>query len=338
MVIDIFNHVLPPAYLERLKAVSDERGDKTYRRQLPIKPLYDLDARLRVLAEFGDDYRQIICLGSPPIEAVAGPELSPELARLANDGMSEFCRQSRGRLPSFAASLPMDNPPAAMREIERAVGKLGAKAIQIFSNVAGKALDEPELFPIFERMAALDLPILMHPARGPSFADYRSESRSKYGMWWSLGWPYETSIAMARLCLAGIFERLPSLKIVTHHMGGMIPYFEGRIGPELGHFEAREADPDYAAVPKSIARNPLEHLRKFYADTALFGAAAATRCGLEFFGVDHCLFATDCPFDSVGGSDFIRKTLQVVDGLGLKPADREKLLSGNARRLFRLEL
>ena len=134
-------------------------------------------------------------------------------------------------------------------------------------------------------MAEYDLPILLHPARGANFPDYLTEKKSKYEMWWAFGWPYETSVAMARIVFAGIFDKHPDIKIVTHHYGAMIPYFEGRVGP--GPRPARRAH--LRASTRSaikIKKRPFDYFKMFYADTAVFGSKAATECGLAFFGAD----------------------------------------------------
>src|SRR5205814_7249120 len=141
------------------------------------------DLRFRMMDRFGD-YAQVFSLAAPPIEALAAPAESPELARLANESMAEIAARHPDRFPGFIASLPMNNPEAAVREIDRAIGDLGARGIQIFTNVSGRPLDDPALSPIFERMAGHDLPILIHPSRPDRFADYPTEDRSKYELWW----------------------------------------------------------------------------------------------------------------------------------------------------------
>src|SRR3979490_221780 len=102
----------------------------------------------------------------PAIEFLGNPEETPELARLANDGMAEIVQKHREQFPAFVASPPMNNVPASLEEMDRAIGKLGARGIQIFTNVNGRPLDEPEFFPIFERMVNKDgLPVWVHPPR-----------------------------------------------------------------------------------------------------------------------------------------------------------------------------
>src|SRR5439155_25424406 len=182
-------------------------------------------------------------------------------------------------------------------ELERALTKLGALGVQIFSNAAGKPLDSPEFLALFAELARRDLAVWLHPARGSDFPDYRGEDRSQFEIWWTFGWPYETSVAMARVVFAGLFDRWPALKIISHHMGAMAPYFAGRLGPGWDQLGARTSDEDLSLVLKRLHKRPIDYFRMFYGDTALFGAYDATVCGLQFFGVDHVLFASDAPFD-----------------------------------------
>jgi aminocarboxymuconate-semialdehyde decarboxylase len=326
--IDLFNHVMPRKFFER---IGDYKDIGKRMREVPM--LFDLDERFRVMDRF-PDYVQVLSAGMPPIEALAGPGESPELARICNDGMAELCRQYPERFPTFIASLALNNPDACLAEIERSVASLGARGVQVFSNVDGKPLDRPEFAPIFDAMAALDLPILLHPARGASFPDYLTETKSQYEMWWAFGWPYETSVAMARIAFAGIFDRHPGLKIVAHHFGGMIPFFEGRIGPGLDQLGARTSGFD----PKSIRieKRPFDYFKMYYADTAVFGSRAATECGLAFFGPERTLFASDAPFDPEKGPMYIRETIRIIDSLDLSEGDRALIYHGNAERLLKM--
>ena len=158
--------------------------------------------------------------------------------------------------------------------------------------------------PIFAAMASHDLPIWLHPYRSADIADYPTEERSLFEIWWTLGWPYESSVAMSRLVFSGIFDRHPNLKIITHHMGGMIPYFEGRVGTGWDQLGTRTSDRDYTKLLKELKKRPLDYFKMFYADTATFGAYDPTVCGLRFFGVDNILFASDAPFDPEGGRQY----------------------------------
>jgi len=332
--IDIFNHIFPTRFFDRMMEVAGQHRDMGKRvRDIPI--LVDLDLRFRVMDEFGE-YCQILSLASPPLEVLAGPDVAPELAQLANDGMAELVNKYPDRFPGFIASLPMNNPEQALAETHRAMKDLGARGIQIFSNAAGRPLDEADFAPIFDAMAGYDMPIWLHPARGAKFADYPGEEKSKYEIWWTFGWPYETSVAMARLVFSGLFDKHPNMKIITHHMGAMVPYFEGRVGPGWDQLGSRTSDEDYGALLKSLNKRPIDYFRMFYADTAVFGSDSATRCGLDFFGVDHVLFASDSPFDPEKGPMYIRETIRVIDALDISAADRDQIYRGNATKLLKL--
>src|SRR5580693_4348331 len=336
MKIDLFNHFFPKPYFDRF---IDTGGIRDIgKRVRNIQAIWDVDFRFKVMdeirAEFGD-YCQVLTLPAPPIEAVAGPDKSPEVARIANDGLAELVRKYPDRFIAFCASLPMNNPEEAVKEMDRAVSQLGARGIQIYTNVNGKPLDCAEFEPVFAEAARRDLAILMHPTRGADFPDYKTETRSKFEIWWTFGWPYETSVAMSRLVFSGLFDRHPKIKIITHHMGAMIPYFEGRVGYGWDQLGTRTSETDYTSFLRNMKKRPIDYFRMFYADTALFGALAGTRCGLEFFGVDHVLFASDAPFEPSPGL-YARETIRVLESLGLTAAEKDQIYSGNAERLLRL--
>jgi aminocarboxymuconate-semialdehyde decarboxylase len=333
--LDVFNHFFPEPYYARMMAIAPTHKDMGKRiRNVPL--LHDLDGRFRVMDAFGGDYQQILSLPSPPIEALAGPREAIELARIANDGLADLVRRHPDRFPGFVASLPMNDPDAVLAEAHRAMNDLGACGVQVFTNMNGAPLTSPELLPLFGLMAACDRPIWMHPARGANVADYRTEETSLFEIWWTLGWPYETSVAMARIVFAGLFDTHPNLKIITHHMGGMIPYFEGRVGHGWDQLGTRSSDVDYKALLGRLKRRPIDYFRLFYADTALFGAAAGTACGLSFFGEDHVLFASDTPFEPEPGL-YIRETLGVIDGLAISDDARARIYAGNALKLLKLD-
>src|SRR2546426_334005 len=338
--LDIFPHIFPQAFFERMKAIAEQSPTLAaqIKRWLHIPVLWDLEARLRMMERF-PGYKQILTLSLPAIEFLAPHDQSPELARLANDGMGGIAARHPGHFPAFVASLPMNNVPEALREIDRTIEKLGAKGIQIFTNVNGRPLDEPEFYPIFERMANKHgLPVWVHPSRTAKFADYPTEQKSKYEIWWLFGWPYETSAFMARLVFSGMLDKLPKLRIITHHLGAMAPFFVNRIGYGMDQLGARTSDEDYAALLKKMAKRPVDYFRMFYGDTSVNGARSAIRCGLDFYGAKHVLFGTDCPFDPQGGPLFIRETVKALDGLKLKKDDARRIYFGNAMRMLKLKL
>src|SRR5215216_3167145 len=331
MIIDVFNHFMPTAYFERLRRlVSDHPAATAFPR---LRTLWDLDARLRLLDQFGD-YAQVLSLANPPIELLGSPAETPDLARMANDGLAELCRLHPDRFPTFIASLPMNNLEATLREIDRSIGELGAKGVQVFTNVASEPLSAAKFRPIFSALAQHDLPVWVHPMRGPQFPDYASEQSSEDEIWFTFGWPYETTACMTRLVYSGLFDETPNVKIITHHMGGMIPYFAGRIG--LGFRQIFFGAPDRNPGAEALKKPPIEYFKMLYADTALNGEAAATRCGHAFFGTDRCLFATDAPFDPEQGRGLIAKTIAAVEALEISAAEQEQVFSGNARNLLKL--
>lgn len=338
--LDVFPHIFPKPFFERVKArAADNPGlAAALKRWLAIPVLWDLDARLAMMRHFRG-YKQVLTLSLPAIEFLAGPDESPALARLANDGMAEIVAAYPGQFPAFVASLPMNNVAAALEEMDRAIGTLGAKGIQVFTNVNGRPLDEPEFFPVFEHCVTKhDLPVWLHPTRTAKTADYVTESKSKYEIWWLFGWPYETSACMARMVFSGMLDRLPRMKVITHHCGAMAPFFEGRLGPGMDQMGARTSDEDYGALLKRMAKRPIDYFRMFYADTSVNGSASAIRCGLDFFGAKKVMFGTDCPFDPEGGPMFIRETIRAIGSLKLKPADERKIYYQNALGMMRLEL
>jgi uncharacterized protein len=282
-------------------------------------------------------YQQILTASPPAVELLAGPDLSPELARIANDELHEICRRHAAKFPAFAATVPYNNIEAALIEIDRAITQLGARGIQMFTNVNGRPLDDPEFTPIFERMANhYKLPILLHPTRTPATADYSTEPKSRYEIWQVLGWPHDTTVAMARIVFSGMLEKLPDLKIITHHLGGTSPYLAGRLGPLWDQLGARTSDENYEALLKSMAKRPLAYFQMFYGDTVVGGFTPALRCGVDFFGPDRVLFASDCPFDPEGGPMFIRENMRAVEELGLAREEQQRIFSRNAVELFRL--
>lgn len=324
--IDAFAHVLPPLYLERLEkhlenAISP--AQLRYYREGVFHfddVLTDLDARRRAIDRFGD-YRQVLVLAVPPLEEVGPPAVAAEFASLANDEMAALVATHPDVFAGFAAALPLNGVEESLLETDRACDELGALGVQMFTNVLGAPLDEPRFEPLLSRVEALDKTVWLHPTRNASFADYPTETFSDYGLWWSLGWPYETAAALSRLVYSGVMQRHPRLKILAHHGAGMVPHFASRLA--MG--------PGYRQVKDSLAGSPLEYFRLFYADTALFGAPHAVRCVLDFFGPEHVLFGTDMP---LGPPSAVEATIGDVDSSGLSEEQLVAVFHRNAARVL----
>ena len=333
MIIDIYNHFIPQPIWQRLGDLIPGHIALKAFRELPT--LYDIDARLKLLDGF-QDMRQVLSLANPPIEMMGPPDRTPVVARMANDGLAALCDKYPERFPAFIASMPMNNIPATLVEIERAVGTLGARGIQVFTNVLGQSLSAPQFRPVFQAMAKHDLPVWIHPVRGPNFPDYADETVSEDEVWFTFGWPYETSAAVTRLIYSGIYDELPSLKIITHHMGGMIPYFANKIGLGFRQIFWGTTAKNPLAEERGLQKPPLDYFHMLYADTALNGAIGPTRCGHDFFATPHCLFATDAPFDSERGRFLMSGTITAVKALETGSDEQARILAGNAKALLKL--
>lgn len=330
--IDAFCHFFPKQIFELMSQTKGGTTDVGKRMQ-GVRTIYDLDARFRMMDAF-EDYTQILSLGLPPLEGMAGPGQSPEFARVANDGLAELCEKYPDRFSGFVGALPMDMPDAAAKEAERILIKGKANGLQLHTNVNGACLDEPRFLPIFEIAEKSNKPILLHPARKADFPDFAAEKTSRYEIWTIFGWPYETSATMARLVFSGVMTRFPKLKILTHHMGAMIPFFDERIETGWATLGSRTSGEDYSHVLPSLGKPLLDCFRDFYGDTALCGGRIGTVCGIEFFGVDHVLYASDAPFGPEGGAGYIRSTMQVVASLDLSATEKEKISYRNAASFF----
>jgi aminocarboxymuconate-semialdehyde decarboxylase len=324
--IDAFAHILPGGYLARLErhlASTISAAQLRYYQEgvFHFDPVItDLDARRRQMEAFGD-YAQVLVLAVPPLEEVDPPRAAAELAQRANDEMADLVGRFPERFVGFAAALPLSDVDAALAEIDRACDELGALGVQLFTNVRGAPLDHPRFDPILAKVEALGRTIWLHPTRSATWADYPTERESDFGIWWSLGWPYETAAALSRLVYSGQMERHPGLRVVAHHGGGMVPHFSARLA--MG--------PGYRQTKDSLPLPPLDYFRRFYADTALFGAPHAVRCVLDFFGPEHVLFGTDTPLGPPGA---VAATIADLDSAGLPEADLATVYAGNAQRLF----
>ena len=330
--IDVFSHILPPRYLKERNARAAFGGSQYARYYRANPALTDLEVRFRVMDQF-PDVVQLLTIAGPNIESITEPCDSIELAAIANDELAELVGSYPDRFVTAAACLPMNDVDAALREAERAIDELGFRGVEIFTDINGKPLDAPDFDPLYARMAEYDLPILLHPRRTDTTPDYDGEAASRFLIYTNFGWPFETSKAMARLAFGGVFERFPTLKIITHHAGGLIPYFAKRV--ELS-WDFNETLMGYQRDGQPGSMPPLDAYRMFYCDTAIQGNTPALMCAHDFFGADHMVFATDSPYDSRFGERVYLETVPAVEAMAIPDAEKEKIFHGNAQRLFRL--
>lgn len=329
--IDAFCHIIPPKYKLWFTKIVRQHDLEKITAATPT--LTDMQQRFRVMDKF-PGLRQILTISAPALEEVSDPTEAILLTRIANDEMAELIEKYPDRFVGGVASVAMNDIDDTLIEIDRAINELKLKGIQIFTPMNGEPIDQEKFIPVFEKMASYNLPIWIHPRRNRVCPDYVGEEKSKYSIYSILGWPYETSAAMIRLVMSGVLERLPALKIITHHCGAMIPYFASRIA--LSYSYTGELSIEKLIQRGTISRNPMEYLKLFYADTALHGNTSALNCGIAFFGVDHIIFATDMPYDPEGGVRTIRDTIKAVEEINITLADKQKILSNNILNLINL--
>jgi predicted TIM-barrel fold metal-dependent hydrolase len=334
MIVDAYTHILPKKYQEgiekRVKNRDKSLNSVRYAKMVPT--LLDLDARFRVMDAFGD-YMQVISVASPPVYSIAPDGVSAELARIANDELAELVQKYPTRFAAGIATLPMTDPDASVAEAERAIRDLRLRGVEVFTDVAGKPLDSEEFLPLYRKVAELGRPLFIHPLREMTVPDYPGEDKSKYRVWTKLGWPYATGLAMTRLVYGRVMERVPDLKVVTHHCGGVIPFVAGRLDWNDDFNEMTMGHRDIY-----LKEHALTYYRRFYYDTATNGNTAALQCGLAFAGLDQLVFATDFPFDNQAGMRLIRDTIESVERMGLTQEQKKAVYRDNAVRLLHLPL
>jgi predicted TIM-barrel fold metal-dependent hydrolase len=332
MKIDIFNHVFPAKFREELLKRKPALEKHRQLKQFEERAAWDIQHRIQMLTQYGD-MMEALTIGEAPLDLFSNRE-AVEITRIGNDALAEIVA-TYPRLFMGVASLYLLDMEAALKETDRAIRELGFKGVLVTTNVAGKPLDSPEFMPLYQKMAEYDLPIWIHPHRDSSVPDYTTEKQSKYGLHALFGWPYETSAAMTRLVFCGVFDKYPHIKIITHHCGGIVPFFHRRIM----HFYdlVEKADlPGEKFSELGLTKPPVEYFKMFYNDTAICGNTAGLMCGYDFFGADHLLFATDTPMDNEHGHRLLRETIQSVEEMAIPAEDKQKIYYSNARKLLHL--
>jgi aminocarboxymuconate-semialdehyde decarboxylase len=222
-----------------------------------------------------------------------------------------------------------------LQEAERAIKELEFRGVYTHTPVNDKPLDLPEFTPLYEQMSHFNLPIFLHPMKTYDYADYRTEARSKYKIFSTFGWPYETTAAMAHLVFSGTLEKYPNLKFVTHHGGGMVPYFAERLR-EFAHMPELKGTKEDKV---HLLRDAVDYFKMFYADTAIHGNAPALMCAYNFFGADKLLFGADMPLgDTERGHRNYRQTINAISLMDITETERRKIYEDNARTLMRLRI
>ena len=303
MKIDFYTHILPQKYYAALQKKNIKILDGT---EKMYPNVIDVATRMRLMNRY-PDVLQVITVMQPPLEEHASPQDALELARIANDEIAELVVKYPDKFYAAVACLPMNDMDAALAETDRAITQLGLKGVQIYSRIHGETLDQPKFRPLFEKMAKYDLPIWIHPV-DHLFSPKTGITPEDAGV---LNLVYETSYAMQKIVMGGIFRDYPNLKIITHHCGAIIPILEGRL-----------FFPD--------------QFKKFYCDTATYGATSPIMGAYNFFGPDHVLFGSDSPLGPKYGCTLDIE--QAIERMSIPDIDKEKIFLKNAENLLKIAL
>jgi len=308
MIIEWHTHVYPP----------EEQATPFWKGKCPL----NIDNVLGTMQRTGIDVTVI----SNPYHELAYMDPADQLkkVRRQNEYVAGQRDRFKGRILGFATGVPCGGD-AFVRETERAITSLGLKGVIAMSSIKGAYPDDDEALPFFELMTRLDVPVMIHP---PAVA-FGEERLKDYRLASSVGRPADNMLALARLIVRGIFEKFPTLKLVGSHLGGGICEVIGRL--DYAYELQDEAYFLGPYAPMLIKHKPSHYLKMMYVDSVCYHAPAA-RCAIDTVGVDHVLFGTDAP----PLYTLKERGLAMIDELGLAPADKEKIMSGNARKLLKL--
>ena len=322
-IIDFHNHFYPPAYLEALRkgesairVTEDAAGNPILHYpgdyNIAVPAHRDIAFREEQITQAGVD-TQVLTFTSPGTH-VEAPARAAVFARLVNDTFATIVRARPARFTALA-TLPLNDVPASVQELERAVRQLGLAGAMLFSNVNGTALADKAFWPLYEKADELGAVLYIHPINPVGV-----EAMTQYWLMPLVGFPWDTTLAAAHLVFAGVAERFPRIRWVLAHLGGAIPYVAERLDRGFRAFrECRE----------HIRRPPSEYLKRFYYDTVNFDRGAL-ELAVRFAGADHLLAGSDYPhqISSLAGM------VQSLKGLDVPETDREQILGGNAARLL----
>jgi 2,3-dihydroxybenzoate decarboxylase len=290
-------------------------------RQGIFRSLLDLgDGRIKTMDE--DGIQTQVCVLAGIVIQDMDPVQGNELAALANDRLAAAARKYPGRITGFAAFAPRD-PARAARELERGVKTLGLVGGMINSHSLGEYLDDKKFWPIFEALQAMDVPIYIHP-RDPSPQMVKPFEVMGFKIGWS--WAAEVGTHIIRLIGAGVFDQFPRLKIVIGHMGEGLPFHLDRIDNRY-YWEH-----EMAGVAPKLKRKPSDYVRdNIIVTTSGMNFSPPLLMTIQMLGIDNVLFAADYPFEDVQAS------VAAIDNLALSDRDKEKIYSGNSKRVFKLK-
>ena len=325
-VIDFHNHYYPPKYMQALQSgqssvrvTIDADGNPNIHYpgdyNIAVRGHRDIAYRQGVLDELGVAM-QVLTLTTPGTH-VETPATAVKLAALVNDEFKE-ATDSRGRHFSALATLPLNDPAASAKELERAVRHLGMRGAMLFSNVNGVALSDKRFWPLYEVANDLDAVLYIHPEHPVGV-----EAMLDYWLMPLCGFLFDTTLAAASLVFSGVVERYLRISWALCHLGGTIPYLAERLDRGFKAFKDCRAN---------IDREPSTYLKTFYYDTVNFNQGAL-KLAIDFAGADHILAGSDYPHQ-IGS---IPSMLDAIRLLPISENDRAGIFGGNAARLLRLK-
>ncbi|MFH1646978.1 MAG: amidohydrolase family protein [Chloroflexota bacterium] len=318
MIVDVFSHHISAAVGKMMEKSRYYGPGKQY--PYPAENA-DVGVRLGLMDKYGIDV-QALSQTTPVLMGFNAADAA-EICRVSNDDNYALCKAYPKRFVNICMMSLLD-VKSAIKELERCIAELDCRGVTLSSNQNGKGLDSPEYFPFYEKLAQHDLPILIHPAHWESYPLVDQEKG--WRMMHVFGWPFDTTQAVWRLIMGGVFERFPNLKVTAHHMGAMIPYFVKRMESTFNRFFKDK-------LPKHISA----YYANVYGDTAVDGTVAAYPCGYAFFGPDRLMYGSDYPFGVEAGEAYIRDNLDGVRAMDIPAEAMEKILGGNARRLLKIK-
>jgi len=275
-------------------------------------PMTDPARRIEDMDRVGIDV-EVLSLSTPNVY-FAPPERQAEVARLVNDAYADLAARHPKRFKGFA-SIPMDDPDAALRELERALDELRMNGVIVLSNINGRALSDPRYRPFFVECDRRRVCVFIHPMIPAS-----AEPFAEYVLGPIIGFPFDTTLAVARLCYAGVFRELPNIRWILGHLGGAVPYLMERMDNGWR---------DFAECRVNIDELPSVYLKRLYYDTVSF-SAASLRLARELVGADHMVMGSDYPH-LLGSID---RAVSSVESLDLPSAEKDRIFSGTARAIL----
>lgn len=272
-----------------------------------------------------DIERQVLSGPRFPSSHFGDDESDLHRAQAGNDFLAEVCRKYPDRFSGFI-HVPLDNVSHAIDELQRAMNAQGMVGVSLRSHLGGKMLDSPELMPFYEEANKLGLTILIHPVLPIGFENIPQYQQFSPDLYRFIGFLFDTTMAVSRMAYQGIFERYENLNLIVSHLGGMLPF----VYPSVDIMWERMRRDNLETPPKP----PSEYFKRFYADTARPLTAATLHCALALFGEDHILFGSDMPHWMEVQAP--KRIISTIEALDLPVPTKEKIFSGNAKRLLKL--